>query len=61
MHFDREAAQQYLSMLEELRYMMRIEEPITLDHVISNPNIFKLTDDQLERVERPATLDFIFR
>jgi len=52
MHFDREAAQQYLSMLEELRYMMRIEEPITLEHVISNPNIFKLTDDQLERVER---------
>lgn len=52
LHFDRDAAQQYITMLEELRYMLRIEEPLNLDHVLSNPNIFKLTDDQLERIER---------
>ena len=52
LHFDREAAQQYITMLEELRYMLRIEEPLNLDHVLSNPNMFKLTDDQLERIER---------
>ncbi|MCH8495735.1 MAG: YicC family protein [Balneolales bacterium] len=52
LHFDRDTAQQYISMLEELRYMLRIEEPLNLDHVLSNPNIFKLADDQLERIDR---------
>ena len=50
--FDREAAQQYITMLEELRYMLRIEEPLQLNHVLSNQGIFKLSDDQLERIER---------
>jgi uncharacterized protein (TIGR00255 family) len=61
--FDREAAHQYISMLEELRYMLRIEEPLQLNHVISNQSIFKLSDDQLERIERlrPLIIDSVER
>ena len=51
-NFDRQAAQQYINMLEDLRFMLNITEPLTLEHVLSNNAIFKLTDDQLERIDR---------
>jgi uncharacterized protein (TIGR00255 family) len=51
-NFDRQAAQQYINMLEELRFMLNITEPLTLEHVLSNNAIFKLSDDQLERIDR---------
>lgn len=52
LNFDRQAAQEYITMLEELRFMLNITEPLTLEHVLSNNAIFKLTDDQQERIER---------
>lgn len=55
-HFDREAAQIYYRMLEELRYTLNIPEPINMNHILSNDSIFKVPDDHLDRVEKMRPL-----
>lgn len=58
-HFDKKAAKLYFRMLEELRYSLDISEPINMNHILSNENIFKVPDDQLDRIEnlRPIVLE----
>lgn len=52
LHFDRDAARQYFAMLEEMRFMLDIPDPVSLNHVLSHDAIFRTPDDQLERIER---------
>lgn len=61
LHFDRGAARQYFSMLEELRFMLNIPEPVNLNHVLSHDKIFQTPDDQIERIERlrPLVIDSV--
>jgi uncharacterized protein (TIGR00255 family) len=60
-HFDREAALTYYRMLEELRYSLSIDEPINMDHILSNDSVFKIPDDHIDRIEkmRPILIDCV--
>jgi uncharacterized protein (TIGR00255 family) len=57
-HFDKEVAKQYYKILEELRFTLNITDPVSLHHVLSNEHIFKMPDDQMDRLEKLRPLLF---
>ncbi len=60
-NFDKEVARQYFRMLEELRFSLNIQEPVSLHHLLSNENIFKNPEDHLERLDklRPLVIESV--
>lgn len=60
-HFDKDVAQMYYRMLEELRFTLDINEPVSLNHILANEHIFKISDDQQDRIDtlKPILIDCV--